>query len=156
RDSSRRQLWHGPAEGAGGRLLSISVPDQRPARLLLRVEGDGAPDAASADADWMEPPAIHVVPPADAQGGRPDVFIYLIDTLRAGALGAYGSRRLASPRIDDFSRDAVIFDRAYSASSWTLPATFSMLSGLYPSHHGVVVPGDRLAADREPWLPELL
>jgi arylsulfatase A-like enzyme len=155
-DNSRQPLWHGAAESAGGRSLTISVRDQRPARLLLAVEGGGAGAAATADAAWMEPPAIHVVPAAERPRGSPDIFVYLIDTLRADALGVYGSSRPTSPRIDQFSRDAVVFERAYSASAWTLPATFSVLSGLYPSHHGVVLPGDRLPPDLQPWLPELL
>jgi arylsulfatase A-like enzyme len=155
-DNTRRPLWHGAADAAGGRSLSVSVRDQRPARLLLQVEGGGARAAAAADAVWMEPPALHVVPAAERQAARPDIFVYLIDTLRADALGVYGSRRPTSPRIDEFSRDAVVFQRAYSASAWTLPATFSVLSGLYPSHHGVMLPGQHLAPDLQPWLPELL
>jgi arylsulfatase A-like enzyme len=155
-DHSRQQLWHGAAASAGGRSLAISVPDQRPARLLLEVEGGAALAAATTNAVWMEPPAIHVVAAAERQPRSPDVFVYLIDTLRADALGIYGSRQATSPHVDAFSRDAVVFDRAYSASAWTLPATFSVLSGLSPSHHGVVLPGDRLPADLAPWLPELL
>jgi arylsulfatase A-like enzyme len=155
-DNSRRQLWHGAADEAGGRSLTISVRDQRPTRLLLQVEGGSARAPATTDAVWMEPPAIRVVAADEDQHGSPDVFVYLIDTLRADALGVYGSRRPTSPRIDEFSRDAVVFDRAYSASAWTLPATFSVLSGLYPSRHGVVLPGDRLPPDLQSWLPMLL
>jgi arylsulfatase A-like enzyme len=155
-DNSRRQLWHGAAAAAAGRSFSISVRDQRPARLLLHLEGGDARSLATTDPIWMEPPAMHVVPAAARQPERPDVFVYLIDTLRADALGVYGSGRPTSPRIDELSRDAVVFERAYSASAWTLPATFSVLTGLYPSHHGVVLPGDRLAPDLQPWLPELL
>jgi arylsulfatase A-like enzyme len=155
-DNSRQRLWHGAAENAGGRSFAISVRDQRPARLLLEVESSGDHAPAAADTIWMDPPSIHVVAEAERQAASPDVFVYLIDTLRADALGTYGSRRPTSPRIDAFSRDAVVFDRAYSTSAWTLPATFSVLSGLSPSHHGVVLPGDRLPAKLQPWLPELL
>jgi arylsulfatase A-like enzyme len=104
----------------------------------------------------MEPPVIETVQGAERPAARPDVFVYLIDTLRADALGAYGAARPASPRIDAFSRDAMVFDHAYSSAAWTLPATFSVLSGLYPSHHGVALPGQRLPPQRGPWLPELL
>ena len=155
-DSSRHQLWRGAAESAGGQALTIHVRDQRPARLLLQVEDGGARTDAAADAAWMDLPVFQVVPPGRPQPGKPDVFVYLIDTLRADALGVYGSPRPTSPRIDRFSRDAVVFERAFSASSWTLPSTFAVLSGLYPSHHGVVLPGDRLAEGLHPWLPEVL
>jgi len=156
-DNSRRHLWRGGAAAASGHSLTVDVGDQRPARLLLEVEGAENSAAAAANAIWMEPPAIQVVAAAERRpAASPDVFVYLIDTLRADALGVYGSRVPASPRIDAFSRDAVVFDHAYSAASWTLPATFSVLSGLAPSHHGVVQPGDRLAERLQPWLPELL
>ncbi len=161
-DNSRRQLWRGAAESAAGHSLAVSVGGQRPARLLLEVAGaagGGAPRAraaAAADAVWMEPPALDVVQAAPGRPASPDVFIYLVDTLRADALGVYGSSEPTSPRIDAFSRDAVVFDRAYSAAAWTLPSTFSVLSGLLPSHHGVAVAGDRLPEGLEPWLPDLL
>ncbi len=155
-DNRRRRIWQGPADEAFGRSLSISVAGQRPARLLFELEEGGGEAVAPAQPVWMEPPAIRSVPALDRRARRPHVFIYLIDTLRADALGVYGSRRPASPRIDEFSRDAVVFDQAASASSWTLPSTFSVLSGLYPSHHGLTLPGDRLAADVRAWLPEVL
>jgi arylsulfatase A-like enzyme len=155
-DSSRQRLWHGAVEAASGRSFTLRVPGQRPARLLLEVEGGGGAAAAAEETVRMDPPALRFAPAAEPEPARPDVFVYLVDTLRADALGVYGARRPTSPRIDEFSRDAVVYEHAYSASSWTLPAIFSVLSGLYPSRHGVTVPGQRLASDRQPWLPELL
>jgi arylsulfatase A-like enzyme len=115
--------------------------------------------AAVLPAAFAETPDLQVQAPAPrrpAAGGRPDVFIYLIDALRADSLGTYGSRLPITPRIDAFAREAVVFERARSPASWTLPATFSVLSGRYPFHHGVHVPGDRLPTGAGPWLPALL
>src|SRR6185295_18489155 len=39
---------------------------------------------------------------------RPNVVLYLIDTLRADRLGAYGSKRGLTPRIDSFARGATL------------------------------------------------
>jgi arylsulfatase A-like enzyme len=111
---------------------------------------DSAP-ASVAGASSSAPPV-----PRRPLAGRPDVFIYLIDTLRADSIGVYGSPLSTSPRIDAFGRDALVFDHARSACSWTLPSLVSLLSGRYPFHHGVHVPGDRLPKEREPWLPSLL
>lgn len=88
--------------------------------------------------------------------GRPDVFVYLIDTLRADSVGANGPPLPTTLRIDAFSRDAVVFERTRTACSWTLPAVFSIFSGRYPFHHAVHLPGDRLPKERSPWLPALL
>jgi arylsulfatase A-like enzyme len=114
-------------------------------------EGQVVP-AASAAAVAAPGPAA----PRRPLAGRPDVFLYLIDTLRADSVGVYGSALPTTPRIDAFSRDAVVFDGVRSASSWTLPAVFSILSGRYPFHHGVHLPGDRLPGDGGAWLPVLL
>ncbi|HEY8019592.1 MAG TPA: sulfatase [Thermoanaerobaculia bacterium] len=96
------------------------------------------------------------IAPRRPLAGRPDVFLYLIDTLRADSVGVDGSALPTTPRIDAFSRDAVVFDQARSAASWTLPAVFSILSGRYPFHHGVHLPGDRLPRSNGAWLPVLL
>jgi arylsulfatase A-like enzyme len=73
--------------------------------------------------------------------------IYLVDTLRADHLGVYGYARDTSPALDRFAEGAVVYERAYSPTSWTRTATVSLLSGLDPSSHRVenrldVIPGD--------------
>jgi arylsulfatase A-like enzyme len=42
----------------------------------------------------------------------------------------------ASPRIDEFARSGVRFERAYAHAPWTLPAVASILTSLYPPQHG--------------------
>jgi|GEM_PF-983045 len=74
---------------------------------------------------------------------EPDVVLYVIDTLRADALGVYGATR-ATPNIDGLARDGVRFAHAISTATWTRPATASLLTGLYPSTHGAKDRPDRL------------
>jgi choline-sulfatase len=64
------------------------------------------------------------------------VVIYLIDALRADRLGAYGNERPISPRIDDFARRAILFERAWAQSSWTKSAVASIFTGVWPPKHG--------------------
>jgi len=71
----------------------------------------------------------------------PDVVLVIIDTLRADALGFAGSARDTSPNLDALSKEVTWFSRAYSTSSWTLPATASILTGLHPFEHRVVRDG---------------
>jgi arylsulfatase A-like enzyme len=155
--SPRRRLWEGPAEEAAWRRFTIATRQPRTARLLLsrRVEGHVPNSATAALAVEMSAPEIYARPERERRGGPPDVFLYLIDTLRADAVGVYGAHRATTPWIDRFSRDALIFSAARSPASWTLPATTSILSGVYPSRHGMVVPGARLSAQSS-WLPALL
>jgi len=69
--------------------------------------------------------------------GQPPVIIISIDTLRADHLPAYGYQGVATPAIDAFRSDAVLFSSAYSQCPLTLPSHVSMLTGLYPAQAGV-------------------
>ena len=156
---SRRELFRKPAAELSSSTLEFEVDDgDAPAMLQLRVRaasGSALPPEASAVFELSAPEASGRREPAPAPP-KPDVFFYVVDTLRADALGTYGARLPTSPRIDAFAHDAVTYERAWSASSWTLPATVSLLSGVYPFEHGLVEAGQRLPADGVPWLPELL
>lgn len=74
----------------------------------------------------------------------PDVIVYLVDTLRPDHLGVYGYSRATSPNLDEFARDAVVFDNAYTPASWTKPAVASLLTGLLPRRHGTITDSARL------------
>jgi arylsulfatase A-like enzyme len=80
--------------------------------------------------------AVDQAPPAD--GAPTTVVLVTIDTLRADALSFMGCARPTSPFLDALAAKAVVFDRAYSTSSWTVPAIASLFTSLYPSSHGVV------------------
>ncbi len=74
-------------------------------------------------------------------GGREDrprlVVLVSIDTLRADHLGLYGYERPTSPVVDALAVESTVFDEAMSSSPWTLPAHATLLTGLYPSRHGL-------------------
>jgi arylsulfatase A-like enzyme len=78
------------------------------------------------------------------------VVLVGIDTLRADHLGAYGYSRSTSPRIDQLASRGVQFDRAYSTSSWTVPAVASVMTSLYPNEHGAGIPGNPKNLDKIP------
>ena len=65
-----------------------------------------------------------------------NVVVYVSDALRTDHVGCYGARRVATPTIDAFAASGVRFDQAISAAPWTCPSTTSMITGLYPHHHG--------------------
>ncbi|MCC6846892.1 MAG: sulfatase [Deltaproteobacteria bacterium] len=65
------------------------------------------------------------------------VVLVSVDTLVPTHLGCYGYDRQTSPRLDAVANAGVVFERATSPAPWTLPAHASMLTGLYPSHHGL-------------------
>ncbi len=67
----------------------------------------------------------------------PDVVMILIDTFRPDHLGINGYARRTAPFLEDLMTRSSVFGRALSTSSWTAPATGSLFTGLYPTHHGV-------------------
>jgi len=63
------------------------------------------------------------------------------------------SPRPVSPHIDRLAAEGVLFERCYSAASWTNPAFTSMFTGLSPEVHGCTHGGSGLSK-RIPTLPE--
>lgn len=92
--------------------------------------------------------------PSPPSVGGPNIIIFLVDTLRSDHLGVFGYHRDTSPVLDRWAREAVVFEQAYSPTSWTKPATVSLLSGLDPLSHRVeasyaVIPANvRLLSER--------
>jgi arylsulfatase A-like enzyme len=72
-----------------------------------------------------------------AEADAPDVLVVILDALRADHMSAYGYPRRTSPFLDALAGEGVLFERALSASSYSLPSHASMLSGLHPHEHGV-------------------
>jgi len=66
---------------------------------------------------------------------RPNVLLYLVDTLRSDHLSAYGYSRLTTPFLERIARVGFVYTNSYSTSAWTRPSTASLLTGLYPSFH---------------------
>lgn len=88
------------------------------------------------------PPA----PLAQASGAanRPNILLISVDTLRTDHLSSYGYKRDTSPALSQLASEGVLFEDAYSHSSWTLPAHASLLTGLDPLAHGVMTREDRI------------
>jgi arylsulfatase A-like enzyme len=69
---------------------------------------------------------------------RPNVLLISIDTLRADHLSCYGYARATTPGLDRLAAEGTRYERCSSTAVWTPPAHGSMLTGLYPTQHGVV------------------
>jgi arylsulfatase A-like enzyme len=73
------------------------------------------------------------------------IVIYVIDCLRADHVSCYGYRRRTTPNIDTLAQEGMIFEQAFSPSTWTKPVAASLLTGLYPPVHGVRMRNDVMA-----------
>ncbi|UCC22580.1 MAG: sulfatase [Planctomycetota bacterium] len=60
---------------------------------------------------------------------RPNIILISIDTLRWDHLGCYGYERNTTPNIDEFAKESLFFEDAYSPWPVTVPALNSMMTG---------------------------
>ncbi len=66
-----------------------------------------------------------------------NVVVYVVDTLRADKLAAYGYGQPSSPNFDGLAQDSVLFFKAVAESPWTKPSVATIISGLESDQHGV-------------------
>jgi len=95
-------------------------------------------------------------PPPPPRDPRPDILLVTIDTLRADRVGAYGDDLAQTPALDALAETGVLFREAHSVTPLTLPSHASMLTGLYPKHHGLRDNGGFRLADNIPTVAEAL
>ena len=67
-----------------------------------------------------------------------NVIFVSFDALQAAHVGCLGYSRKVTPTIDKFANEGFLFKNAVSQSSWTVPATMSYFTSLYPSQHKLI------------------
>lgn len=77
---------------------------------------------------------------------RPNVVLVTIDTLRADRLSPYGGQ-VPTPTVQALADAGIVFERAFCEATWTIPSMASVLTGTYPTTHGVQTPFGRLGSD---------
>jgi arylsulfatase A-like enzyme len=87
--------------------------------------------------------------------GPANVLLITIDTLRADHLGCYGSD-VETPVLDELAAGGILFADAHTTAPTTLPAHTSILTGTWPSHHGVRLNGRQRASRSLRTLAEVL
>jgi arylsulfatase len=75
-------------------------------------------------------------PVSAAAAGKPNVLVFLIDTLRADHLGCYGYARPTSPALDSFAATATRFENVYAQAPRTVASHASLFTSTYPAVHG--------------------
>lgn len=71
-----------------------------------------------------------------AKSGIPNLVLITLDTARADHFSSYGYSRETTPNIDSLASQGVLFENAFSNSSWTLPAHASLFTGRLPYETG--------------------
>ncbi len=86
---------------------------------------------------------------------KPNVILFTLDTTRADHLACYGYPNVRTPNLDALARRGVLFEHAASASPLTLPSHSTIMTGMYPTHHGVRVNGNTALGDEQTTLAEV-
>jgi hypothetical protein len=74
-------------------------------------------------------PEVDNVLPAEVTGTRPDIFVFVIDSLRRDYLGSYSPTVTFTPNIDRFADDSFVFLNAYTRYGGTELAIPSIWAG---------------------------
>ncbi len=75
---------------------------------------------------------------------RPNIVFILADDLGWKDLGNEGSKYYESPHIDRIAREGMKFTRGYAACQVCSPSRASIMTGKYPTNHGITTwIGDR-------------
>ncbi len=123
----------------GGADCNDSDPTINP--LAQEIPGDGLDnDCLGGDA---APVVAQVEETEEEKGGASrivemfrdeyNILLIVIDALRADHLGMYGYPRDVSPKLDQWARQSVVFERAYTTAPNTPQAIPALLTGRYPS-----------------------
>ena len=91
----------------------------------------------------------------NAEKGRHPVVVLLMDGVRVDHLGSMGAADSSTPNLDGFAAGAIRFEWAFAQAPYAASSMASLLTGLYPTTHGLVETGDRLVDEAEA-LPEVL
>jgi arylsulfatase A-like enzyme len=145
-DERRVSLASLKLPAGGRRQRDLPLPDGIGPFVEIRLANLG-PGTIQVGALRVRSPEPAKNPPGASLAGRPNVILYLVDTLRADDLGAYGSGLPTSPEFDRFAAEGLLFEDTMAQSSWTRPNVASLFTGLHAGTHAVETSVATLASD---------
>jgi arylsulfatase A-like enzyme len=102
---------------------------------LSQYAGKEVDLALEASAQEPGPMALWTAPTlsGERREERPNVVFYIIDGGAAPYMSLYGYNRRTTPNLERLAEEGVVFENAYSNSSWTKPSTTSFVTSLHSS-----------------------
>jgi arylsulfatase A-like enzyme/tetratricopeptide (TPR) repeat protein len=87
---------------------------------------------------------------------KPNIILITLDTTRADHLACYGYSDVRTPTLDALAGRGVLFEQCASSSPLTLPSHSTIMTGMYPTYHGVRVNGNTALSDEQTTIAEVL
>jgi arylsulfatase A-like enzyme len=118
-----------------GRWLRIPLPRSERRAARLEFSAEGPPGQAQILHPILGPREIGNPGARPWNESRPDIVLFLADTLRADALALGGGPEERAPALNAWAQGARRFPNARSNAAWTLPSISTALTGLAPGQH---------------------
>ena len=106
--------------------IDLSPFQNQTVRMVWTYQGTSNNPAAVAQ--------VKLKPKDPKSNKKPDILLVWSDTHRVDYATSDEGLQLM-PRLDRLASDSVVYQRAYSTASWTLPSITSTLTGLFPRRH---------------------
>ncbi|MFW6140179.1 MAG: sulfatase-like hydrolase/transferase [Acidobacteriota bacterium] len=106
--------------------ITFPVSIQKGKKIILQNQDD-------LDVIFSKPIVYKSLPKEE----RTNVFLISVDTLSSLHMSLYGYKRKTTPNIDQFAEDSVVFQNAFSNSSWTVTSHMSLFTSLHEHEHRV-------------------
>lgn len=87
---------------------------------------------------------------------RCNIIVVVIDSLRADELPCYGYSLPTAPALCAFADANAKFTQAFANATWTRPSNISIITSLYPTSHGMVLPISESLNPHVVTLPQVL
>ena len=85
-----------------------------------------------------------------AEARPPNVVLILLDDMGWRDLGFTGNRYIDTPNLDKLARSGAVFSQCYASAPNCAPTRACLLTGQYPSRHGVYTVVDERYAPGQP------
>ena len=83
---------------------------------------------------WAVQPLVKLSSPPRATD-KPNIIVLVFDALSAPHVPLFGYVRNTMPNLEKFAENATVYHNHYSAGTFTIPGTASLLTGLHPWSH---------------------
>ena len=113
-EMNRREFIKRTAVGTGALALTMTLPG-----FLVGNAGAATPDLSKLPLKYKDY----------------NVVLVSFDALQAAHVGSLGYGRNVTPTIDAMAKEGFSFTNNISTASWTVPASMTWFTGVYPSEH---------------------
>ena len=116
-------------------------------QLRFTVKGEASKDAS---ADWATirlqtpiganatAPSAATTPVAGSNLNQYNVVYLILDAFHADHASLYGYDKPTTPFLEEFAKDALVFDHMYANAPYTLASTGTLFTSKYSHEHGLI------------------